>query len=319
MIKYFVSFLLGIFFLASCGSSDPIKLSDKALEGTKRPLGVWIKSTKTFDGNFSTTQTFATLARIEIKHIDQLITMEQNQDKSYSIVNEALLSDFIYKAYTEGMSVNLFLEGTNLFNKDNHKDTLSKLEAIVDFNKNLILTKGVSILGIKYRVDLERSTAWANSHQDATYNYLYYLVKAKALLDRESPTLKISVDTNSAWSSSNYTISFNGKDKSLSSHIIDIADYITILSFSRDGNDIYSIISNELQYIKDEQLTYRLVPSMAISPLEDTTTSFYGLDSTVFWSELNKLQDWIAEDKRVAMIMIEDFEYLDQIPPVPAN
>jgi len=319
MIKYLVSFLLGVFFLVSCGSSDPIKLSDEALAGTTRPLGVWIKSTKTFDGNFSTTQTFATLTRIEIKHIDQLIIMEQNQDKSYRIVNEALLSDFIYTAYSEGISVNLFLDGSNLFNKDNHKDTLSKLETIIDFNKNLVTTKGVSILGIKYRVDLERSTDWANSHQDATYNYLYYLLKAKALLDRESPTLKLSVDTNSAWSSSNYTISFNGKDKVLSSHIIDIANYITILSFSRDGNDIYSIISNELQYIKDEQLTYRLVPSMAISPLEDTTTSFHGVDSTIFWRELDKLQDWIAEDKRVAMIMIEDFDYLDQIPPVPAN
>ncbi len=319
MIKYFLSFLLGVFFLASCGSSDPIKLSDEALVGTTRPLGVWIKSTKTFDSNLSTNQTFGALSSRGIKHIDQLITMQQNSDKSYSIINESLLADFISSAYSEGIRVNLFLEGNDLFNGDNHKDTLSKLETIIDFNNNLAVTTGLSILGVKYRVDLEHSTGWANSHQNATYNYLYYLLKAKALLEREGSTFKISVDTNSAWSSSNYTISFNKKDKALSSHIIDIVDYITILSFSRDGDDIYSIISNELQYIKDEQLTYRLAPSMAISPLVDATTSFYGMDSTIFWRELDKLQGWIAEDKRVAMIMIEDFDYLDQIPSIPAN
>jgi hypothetical protein len=319
MIKYFISFLLGLFFLASCGSSDPIKLSDKALEGTKRPLGVWIKNTKTFDSNLSTNQIFGALSSRGIKHIDQLITMSQNEDKSYSIINESLLLDFISKAYNEGIRVNLFLEGNNLFNKDNHKDTLSKLETIIDFNKKLMLIKGYSILGVKYRVDLEKSTDWAKSHYNATYNYLYYLLKAKTLLEREDVNFKISVDANSAWSSSNYIISFNGKEKSLSSHIIDIVDYITILSFSRDGDVIYSMISNELQYIKDKQLTYRLAPSMAISPLADATNSFYNLDSTIFWNELDKLQERIAEDKRVAMIMIEDFDYLEQIPPVPAN
>ncbi|SHO81702.1 hypothetical protein MNB_SV-15-1248 [hydrothermal vent metagenome] len=320
MIKHFLSFLLVIFFIASCGSSNPIKLTDKTLEGTKRPLGVWIKSTRTFDSNLSTNQTFGTLSSRGIKHIDQLIRMQQNEDKSFSIINESLLADFIYTAYSEGVTVNLFLEGNNLFNENNHKDTLSKLESIIDFNRNLYISKGITIFGIKYRVDLEQSTDWANNKESAIYNYLYYLKKAKTLLERENSTIKISVDTNSAWASSNYIISFDREEKSFSSHIIDIVDYITILSFSRSGDVTYSMISDELQYVRDEQFTYRVVPAMAVSPLLNSTTSFYGVDSTIFWRELDKLQEWVSQDKRVGMlIMIEDFDYLDQIPPIPAK
>jgi len=321
MVRYIVSILI-VFFLASCGSSDSSRLdtTDEVVNG--KTLGTWILSTSSFDDvNTSQNVVFANLANRGIKHIDQLISFELLMDNSYRVANEDKLMDFIEVARNEGIRVNLLINDRELFNGVNYEDSMKKVETIIDFNNNLALAKGVKILGIKFRVDLERSAGWAQSSGDAVYNYLYFLYQAKAKIAREGASLLISVDVDDAWDSGSYAVSFNHKDKNFTYHIIDIVDYITVLSFSREVGGVMALIEDELQYLREEQLTYRIVPSLAISPIENSSDTFYGVNDggTLFWATLNALQKELESDIRVPMIMIENFGYFDQIPPVPAN
>ncbi|MBN2824416.1 MAG: hypothetical protein JXQ76_03750 [Campylobacterales bacterium] len=326
MIRYITSLFIVYFFLA-CGSSDSPYLTTGDDAATKdKTLGTWILSTSGFDNiNTNSTQNstnyiLANLANRNIKHIDQLVSFVLLEDDSYQIANEDGLMEFIAMAIDEGIRVNLLINDKELFNKDNYEDSMKKVETIIDFNNNLISTKGKNILGIKFRVDLERSNGWAKSHSEAIYNYLYFLYQARAKIKREGSSMLVSVDVDDAWESGSYSISFNHKDKTFTQHILDTVDYITVLSFSRDVGGVMSKIEDELQYCKDEQLTNRIVPALAVSPIVNLSDSFYGLqDTTLFWSTLNALQREVEDDLRVPMIMIENFEYFDHIPPVPAN
>jgi hypothetical protein len=323
MVRYLASIFIALV-LVSCGGSDSPSLESSDETTSGKTVGTWILSTATYaDGNSSTTSTsyvFANLANRGIKHIDQLVSFELLDDYSYQIADEDALMEFIAKAIDEGIRVNLLINDREFANGENYEESMKKIETIIDFNQNLAENKYVTLLGIKLRVDLERSNGWVQSNHDALYNYLYFLYQAKAKIAREGSSMLLSVDVDDAWDSGSYSISFNHKDKNFTHHIIDIVDYITVLSFSREAGGVMSKISGELQYLKDEQLTNRVVPALAVSPIINTNNTFYGLeDTSLFWTTLSQLQTMVADDKRIPMIMIENFEYLDQIPPVPAN
>ncbi|MEA2028392.1 MAG: hypothetical protein U9N49_05405, partial [Campylobacterota bacterium] len=253
-----------------------------------------------------------------VTHIDQLVSFEILSDNSYRIANEDRLVEFVTMAIDEGIRVNLLINDKDFMYKANYEESMSKIETLMDFNENLVESKAVKLLGIKLRVDLERSTGWVINQHDAVYDYLYFLFQVDKLLEREESKLLLSVDVHDAWDSGDYAISFNTKDKNFTYHIIDIVDYITVLSFSRSAGAVMEKIDGELEYLRDEQLANRIVPSLAVSPLSNPGDSFYGLaDTTHFWITLNELQELVADDIRVPMIMIESFEYFDQIPPVP--
>lgn len=324
MVRYIASIFL-VFVLLSCGGSDSPSLStteDGVVNG--KTLGTWILTTQTYDDTngtvYTSNYTFANLANRNIKHIDQLISFEQLADKSYRIANEEGLMSFIQTAVNEGVRVNLLINDADFCNEANYEASMSKIESIIDFNTNLYSNTSTALLGIKLRVNLERSTGWALNAANATYNYLNFLFQAKATIAREGSNMLLSVDVDDAWDSGSYSISFNRKDKNLTYHIIDIVDYITVLSFSQDVGGVMALIDDEMMYLRDEQLTNRLVPALAVSPIQNRADTFYGLsDTTLFWSMLNSLQLELQDDLRVPMIMIENFEYFDQIPPVPAN
>ncbi|MBN2825660.1 MAG: hypothetical protein JXQ76_10065 [Campylobacterales bacterium] len=324
MMRYIASLFIVYFFLA-CGSSDSPRLTvDETATTNDKTLGTWILSTSGFD-NTNATQGSANyilgnLANRNIKHIDQLVSFELLGDNSYRIAYEEGLMEFITKAVSEGIRVNLLINDKELFNKDNYEDSMKKVETIIDFNNRLVSTNGTRILGIKFRVDLERSTGWIQSHSEAIYNSLYFLFQAKAKIAREGAGMLVSVDVDDSWESGSYSISFNYKDKTFTQHILDTVDYITVLSFGREVGEVMSKIEEELLYCRDEQLTNRIVPALAVSPIVNLSDSFYGLqDSTLFWSTLYALQREVEGDLRIPMIMIENFEYFDQIPPIPAN
>jgi len=321
MIQYLASFVL-LFFLASCGGSNSSALDATGQSVEGKPLGTWILTTSSFDDpdNVTSEYILGNLASRGIKYIDQLVTFELLSDNSYQIANEDYLIDFIEKANAEGIHVNLLINDQELFNISNYEDTMKKVETILDLNSNLYSIYSINLLGIKFRVDLERSQSWIAGHHDATYNYLYFLYQINLLLEREGSSLLISADVDHAWDSGEYAISFNNKDKNLVYHIIDIVDYVTVLSFSRSAGGVMEKIEDELQYLKDEQLANRVVPVLAVSPIDNLYESFYGIeDSTYFWDTLDELQYLVADEIGVPIIMIEHFEYFDQIPPVPAN
>lgn len=319
-MKYIIALFISLFFIScSTSSNSPIMVETSTDFG--KPLGTWVLNSQNIDENSSKSQFFANCSSRGIKHIDQLIDIKLLENGSYSIVNESNLTNFIIEVYKEGMTLNILINEANAFNEANHKDSFSKLETIIDFNKRLISSIGVGVLGVKYRVDFTNSKGWAESHHQATYNYLYYIFQAKEKIKRENSKLLLSVDASSGWDSSSYAISFNTKDKKLINHIIDIVDYVTLFSFARDESSIYSAISEELRYVRDEQKIDCIVPSLSVSPQLDKGDTFYGVDDdgASFWHTLNTLQEVVKDDIRIPLIMIENYHHFDQIPPVIPN
>jgi len=323
-MKRYIASLFIVFFFAACGGSDSpyLTTADEQVKG--KTLGTWILTTSSFENSNATQSSpsyiFANLANRNIKHIDQLISFERLTDNSYQIANEEGLMDFIVQASKEGVRANLLINDAEFFTKSNYDESMKKVETIMDFNNLLRSNYATKLLGIKFRVDIERSKGWAISRSDTLYNGLYFLYQAKSKIDREGSKLLLSIDVDDAWESGSYSLSYNHNDKTFTEHLLDTVDYITVLSFSRDVGGVMSKIEDELQYCKDEQLTNRIVPALAVSPILNASDSFYGLsDTTLFWNTLNGLQKELENDLRVPMIMIESFEYFDQIPPVPAN
>jgi len=321
MIRIILSFVIA-FLLVSCGetNSPRLGLSDEDTS-TQKTVGTWILSTSSYDDvTVDPNYILGNLANRGITHIDQLVSFELLADNSYRIANEDRLVEFVTMAIDEGIRVNLLINDNDFMYRGNYEESMSKIETLMDFNNNLVATKAIKLLGIKLRVDLERSTGWALNQHDAVYNYLYFLFQVDKLLEREKSNLLLSVDVDDVWDSGDYAISFNTKDKNFTYHIIDIVDYITVLSFSRSAGAVMEKIDGELEYLRDEQLANRIVPSLAVSPLSNANDSFYGVaDTTHFWITLNELQELVADDIRVPMIMIDSFDYFDQIPPVPAS
>lgn len=323
-MKRYIASLFIVYFLVACGGSDSPYLTTAQEQVRGKTLGTWILTTSSFENSNATQSSpsyiFANLANRNIKHIDQLISFEHLTDNSYQIANEEELMDFIAQASKEGIRANLLINDTEFFTQSNYEESMKKVETIMDFNNLLISIHATKLIGIKFRVDMERSQGWATNRHDTLYNTLYFLYQAKTKIEREGSTLFLSVDVDDAWESGSYSLSYNHNDKTFTEHLLDTVTYITVLSFSRDVGGVMSKIEDELQYCKDEQLTNRIVPALAVSPILNAGDSFYGLrDSTLFWNTLNQLQKEVEDDLRVPMIMIESFEYFDQIPPVPAS
>jgi len=319
-MKYIIALFISLFYI-SCSTSSSDRIETELPQESGKPLGTWVLNSNNLNDNSSKSQFFANCSSRGIKHIDQSIDMELLDDGSYRVIDESGLVDFIVEVFQEGMSFNILINDANAFNGVNHQDSLKKLEAIIDFNNELTSLIGIGVLGVKYRVDLENSTGWAESHHQATYDYLYYLFQVKEKIKRENANLLLSVDASAGWDSASYAISFNTKDKKFIYHIIDIVDYVTLFSFARDESSIYSAISNELRYVRDKQKTNCIVPSLAVSPQLNESNTFYGIDDNgeSFWNTLNGFQDVVEDDMRVPLIMIENYHHFDQIPAVVPN
>jgi len=319
-MKYIIALFISLFYI-SCSTSSNTIIETEVPQESGKPLGTWILNSQNIDDNSSKSQFFANCSSRGIRHIDQTIDIKLLENGSYEIENESNLTNFIIEVYKEGMTFNILVNDADAFNGDKHLDSLKKLESIIDFNNRLISSIGVGVLGVKYRVDLTSSTGWEENKHQATYDYLYYLIRAKDKIKREGANLLLSVDASAGWDSSSYSISFNTKEKKFIYHIIDIVDYVTLFSFGKDEESIYSAISDELRYVRDEQKRECIVPSLAVSPQQNITDTFYDVDDNgvSFWNTLNGFQEVIKDDIRVPMIMIENYHHFDQIPPVKPN
>ena len=127
MIRYIASIFVAFFFVA-CGDSNSSRLDSTQEAPTGKRLGAWLLDTSSYENNDTAQRNyiFANLANRSIKHIDQAVAFELQDDNSYKIAHEDNLIDFIATAIGEGIRVNLLINQQELFANNSYEEAMKK-------------------------------------------------------------------------------------------------------------------------------------------------------------------------------------------------
>ena len=287
----------------------------QVLEGREPPLGMWVWKQTHLESVEACSELLDFCEREEITHIDQHVSIKKGM-----LLNAEALRNFIIKAAERGITVNALRGDKAMFFARNHERTMAAVESIVAFNDTL--PDGKKLLGIKFDVEPYGSQEWkagGDLRRQVMRDYLCYLNQVNTYLSKAAPNMELAVDVPFWWDKTEFQIVFDGQKKLFVQHVQDRVDWLGIMSYRRDPNEIVKLVATELNYASNFGYLNSVAPSMETSNIsgKEAYISFSGVAVKQFRSSLSSLRNTYANNPHVRCIMLHHYdslrEYLEKI------
>lgn len=293
--------------LLSCFSSVT------AAEEKPRPkLGLWSWSQESFVSSEAREKLLSFCVKEKIKHIDQHIRVTL-VDGSYQVANQDSLQTLLQEASQHTISINALLGERTMFFEKHQEATRKQLEAILNFNRSL--PESARFAGIKYDVEPYLTPEWKAgdaAQQTILRDYLSFLQQAKALLLERKEELELAVDVPFWWDNPEFTYDRKGEKKPFVHHILEIVDWIGIMSYRRDSAEVMQLTEQEFQFATAIGKPRSISPGLEVAvPQNDPEKiSFHGTPVEEFRATIAELQEHLTGVETARFIMIHDYRSL---------
>lgn len=285
-----------------------------AAESVAPMLGMWSWQQKAFDTSEARAEMLEFCKREDIVRVDQHLSISGNlKPKGAMLKNCEALSALLTGASERGIEVNALRGDRDMFFANKHSRTLRELEVIIAFNQSQ--EKGQKFYGVKYDVEPYLTEQWKSGgekRQQVMLDYLNYLVKARVKLVENKSTMKLSVDVPFWWDKQEHSLSFSGKKKPFTHHIIDLTDSIGIMSCRRKSDAVLRLAQGELDYAKKIEKNKSISVGLETINLkgEEAFISFWGTPVEEFRATMKQLKRELKNEPSAELIMLHDYRGL---------
>lgn len=242
----------------------------------------------------------------------------------YTIRYPKELTRLVREAGKRGIAVEALDGARDMALAENQAKTLAILDAIIDLNQSM--PKGERFVGIHYDIEPYLLDGWkqaGESRRVIMHDLLdYYALARKKLQDRGSDMLLASdipmwYDRKTD-PDDNCILEYHGVTKNLYQHILDVCDYVGIMSYRQHAvgpNSIAEHVADELAYA--ESIGKTICASMETIEIKDTPQiTFYGTSAELFWEQLNLVKKEYGNRPGFAGILVHCYrgtrELLDE-------
>ncbi len=268
-------------------------------------LGMWSWSEEGFATEGARMEMLDYCGREGISHIDQHVGIRAGK-----LQNGEALTALVAEAAKRNITVNALRGDKEMFFAKNHTRTMEDLEILVAFNQSL--PQHARFAGIKFDVEPYLTPEWkagGEQRMQVILDYLTFLQHAKQRLDQSAPEVELSVDIPFWWDKPIYDIEFNGASKRLVHHIQDAVDWIGIMSYRRDPQEVLKLVEAERAYAVETKRPRSVAPTLETGKISgsEAKTSFGGVPPDVFRQALEELRRSVADDPAVRLIMLHHY------------
>jgi hypothetical protein len=303
-----------IFFLLAAALAIPVSLPAQPNDG----LGMWVWSNSAFSTEDSRQRLVKFCVDHGITHLDVHVRM-LSKGQNPTLKDADAFKDLILQAGQHQITTAALRGDPRMFFAEKHEQTLHELQAVIDFSNNL---PGDALFkGIKYDVEPYLTKEWkekGTTRETVMRDYLLFLRKARSVLRDRAPLLWLAVDTPFWWDDDEFVLEFEGRRKRFNEHVQDLADYITIMSYRRNPEQVLACVEGEWRYAKRIQKTV-LLALETVKLKRDPNLSFWDGPPEEFWKVVPQLQETAKRDPAIGGVMLHCYrsllEKFGRIPP----
>jgi len=136
-----------------------------------------------------------------------------------------------------------------------------------------------------------------------------FLCKAQLIMNEETPHFLLGVDIPFWWDRNEFVMEFMGKNKRFSEHVQDLTDFIVIMSYWRDPQEVLASVEMERKYA--EQIKRLVYPSLETIQLKEKPhISFWKEPVDEFWKTVNQIQEVAKKDPVLGGVRIHNYRGL---------
>ncbi|MDB4359049.1 hypothetical protein N9Z18_02285 [Verrucomicrobiales bacterium] len=297
----------------------------KAEEVSLTPLGTWSWSQASFSTAEARDSMLDFCGKESISHIDQHISIASTKT-GYVIKNAEALAALLVDATKRGISINALRGERDMFFAKNHERALEHLKALIAFNNEL--PKEARFAGIKYDVEPYLTPEWkagGGARENVILDYLAFLREARSIIDAEAPEIELCADIPFWWEKPEFACDVNGKSQLLIHHIIDLTDWIGIMSYRRSSAEVLRLTKEEFDYAEKISKSDSIAPAintMTITGAEEHT-SFGGLSVEELRETISELRASLSNVGAARFLMVHDYKnfmkFLETAPEARAE
>lgn len=213
------------------------------------------------------------------------------------------IADLVAKAAEMGIGVEA-LDGAPLMaSAINQPRTLAELDAILDWNRSL--PEKARLRGMHYDIEPYISAEWRTGQAQRNLimrDLLEFYRQARRRLDDQQLGLLLATDIPMFYDrktdpDDHCILEFNGQTKNLYQHLIDMCDYVGIMSYRRNAlgrNSVVEHVENELNYAQSVGKT--VCPALETIQLkQDANITFFGTSIGEFWTQHNRVRQTLQD------------------------
>jgi hypothetical protein len=316
--------------LATCFACHPIHAQQADADLTAAPTsltniqGLWVWR---FDAFATQDQRDELIGFCNTYGINRLMVQIHTLKHQAILRDASALAALIAQAADNNIQVEALEGDPEMAEKNNLPSTLDRLKMIIDFNQSL--PTGKKFVGVHYDIEPYTSPLWKkdmDSRQSVMTNLMDFAHIARKQLDEQSPPMTLSFDIpfwydNKTAENDNCILSYNGQTKNLYQHLIDVSDYIGIMSYRRmakGNNGVLAHIQNELDYAR--KVGKKIAPALETIELKSSPTiTFFGMTPQQFWTEHNLIRQELNDDPAFAGILTHSYRGMKELLQTTPN
>jgi hypothetical protein len=119
----------------------------------------------------------------------------------------------------------------------------------------------------------------------------------------------------------NCVLTYDGQEKNLYQHMLDVCDYIGIMSYRRNAlgsNGVLQHIQAELDYAR--KIGKKITPALETIELKGTPTiTFFGMPASAFWTQHNLIRQTLRNDPAFGGVLTHSYRGLQQLLTSPTS
>ncbi len=295
--------------LTPAGSEEPMPV----FSGPQRGMWVWHFQTYSTQRERERLIEFCRSEKITLLLVQVHYRLNPETDDPIALRNPEAYGDLIEAARNVGITVEA-LEGDPHWTLPSERNSWwVKFKVIMDWYDAQPLKRRFAGLHLDVEPylleDFDTTKKWEILRQ-----YVEFMAQVREALKKRAPELLFAADIPFWYDNvlqedefvNHNVVEFNGVKKPVSFHILDLCDYIGIMSYRRQAfgeNSITQLCKEELAYA--EKIGKKIFAGVEMSPDQDPPTiSFYGTDVDFFRGQINLVDSLFGHRKGFGGILI---------------
>ena len=207
------------------------------------------------------------------------------QDGPLLVQNAVALRAFLHEANAHGLRIHALSGDPSFTEPTRHQRALARVDSIVEFNRTATSDR---FSGIHFDIEPHGLKAWRSASVEQRSLLLTHLVEVCAIAaDRAHgavPPMQFGADITFWFDKSKpdgspvYPVTFHGKTKDATKHLLDFADNVGIMSYRNTAegkNGIVSLVRQTIEYA--DTAKGRAFVGVKVSPIGAAMESFFGV------------------------------------------
>lgn len=263
----------------------------------------------------------------QANHVNLLMMQIHTLKDCTQLRDASALASLVTQAAEMHIAVEALEGGADMAEKVNLPTTLARLDMILAFNQTLPANK--KMVGVHYDIEPYTLPAWKQSpevRQQIMKNLLDFAHMARKKLDAQTPPMTLAFDIpfwydHKTKPDDNCVVTYDGQIKNLYQHMLDVSDYLGIMSYRRmakGSNGVLKHIQNELDYAR--QIGKKIVPALETTELKSSPTiTFFGMSASEFWTQHNTVRQTLCNDPAFGGMLTHSYLGLQQLLASPSS